>query len=169
MGQCPTFAFTPYPLPTTPRCLVNCFVTENQTPSYMSHSFLITDMTNQPGSARFQALLESALHDYEHKAGVTLAEDSLAIRIQRCRSSDDITTLLQDKARAFNDFRWGGRIFKSIKATVSVLTPVSTLSSGTDDAGMVRFEALKLEDLPCLSDRFLNRKYSPLLKRYILF
>jgi len=28
----------------------------------------------QPGSARFQALLEAALQDYEKKAGVTLVD-----------------------------------------------------------------------------------------------
>jgi hypothetical protein len=57
-------------------------------------------MADQPGSSRFQALLESALQSYEKKAGITLADwdDSLAIQLQRCRSIDDITTLLQDKA-----------------------------------------------------------------------
>jgi len=69
-------------------------------------------MTNQPGSARFQALLDSALQEYEKKAGVPLAdrEDSLAIRLQGCHSTDDITTLLQDKAQAFNDLRQRDRI-----------------------------------------------------------
>ena len=96
-------------------------------------------MTDQPGSVRFQALLESALRDYEKNAGVTLAnwEDSLAIRIQGCHSIDDITTLLQDKAQAFNDLRQRDRIFKSIKATVSILTPISAVASVADDAGLV--------------------------------
>jgi len=45
-------------------------------------------MTDKPGSARFQALLESALQDYEKNDGVTLgdSEDLLAIRLQRCHS-----------------------------------------------------------------------------------
>jgi len=102
-------------------------------------------MTDQPGSARFQALLESALQDYEKQAGVTFAdwEDSLAIRLQRCHSIDDITTLLQDKTQAFNDFRQRDRIFNSIKATVSILTPIPALASVADDAGLVRQEVLK--------------------------
>ena len=97
-------------------------------------------MTDQPASARFQALLESALQDYEEKAGITLAdwEDSLAIQLQRCHSIDDITTLLQDKTQAFNDFRQRDRMFKSIKATVSILTPISAIASVADDAGLVR-------------------------------
>ena len=102
-------------------------------------------MTDQPASARFQALLESALRDYEKKAGITLAdwEDSLAIQLQRCQSIDDVTTLLQDKTQAFNDFRQRDRIFKSIKATVSILTPISAITSVADDAGLVRQKVLK--------------------------
>ena len=97
-------------------------------------------MTDQPASARFQMLLESALQDYENKAGVTLAdrEDSLTIRLQRCHSIDDITTLLQDNTQAFNDLRQRDRIFTSIKATVSILTPISAIVSVADDAGLVR-------------------------------
>ena len=102
-------------------------------------------MTNQPGSARFQALLDSALQEYEKKAGIPLAgrEDSLAIRLQRCHSTDDITTLLQDKAQAFNDLRQRDRIFKSIKVTVSILTPISAVASVADNVGLVRQKVLR--------------------------
>ena len=99
-------------------------------------------MTDQPGSARFQALLESALQVYEKKAGVTLADsdlgDSLVIQLQRCHSIGDITILLQDNAQAFDDHQQRDRIFKSIKATVSILTPISAVASVADDAGLVR-------------------------------
>jgi len=116
-------------------------------------------MTDQPGSARFQALLESALQAYEKKAGVTLAdsEDSLAIRLQCCHSIDDITTLLQDKTQAFDDFRQRDKIFKSINATVSILTPISALVSVADDAGLVRQEVLKV----CLQFLILLQKLFP--------
>jgi len=102
-------------------------------------------MTDQPGSARFQALLESALQVYEKKAGVRLANlgDSLVIQVQHCYSIDDITTLLQDKAQAFDDLQQRDRILKSIKATVSILTPVSAIVSVADDAGLVRQKVLK--------------------------
>ena len=102
-------------------------------------------MTDQPASARFQALLENALKDYEKKPGIKLAgwEDSLAVPLQRCHTIDDMTTLLQDKTQAFDDFRQRDRIFKSIKATVSILTPISALTSTADDAGLVRQKLLK--------------------------
>ena len=101
-------------------------------------------MTDQPGSARFQVLLESALEDYEKKAGITSAdwEDSLAVRLQRCHSIDDITTLLQDKTQAFNDLRQRDRIFNTIKATVLILTPLSAFASIADNPNLVRQKAL---------------------------
>ena len=61
-------------------------------------------MTDQPGSARFQALLGSALQACEKGVpGVTLAdlEDPLAARLQTCHSIDDITSLLQGQVRSF--------------------------------------------------------------------
>ena len=96
-------------------------------------------MTDQPASARFQALLDRALQEYEKKAGATLAgiENSLAIRLQRCHSVDDITTLLQDKTQAFDDFQQRDRVYKAIKATVSILTPISALASAADGASLV--------------------------------
>ena len=129
-------------------------------------------MTDQPGLARFQALLASALQIYEKKADITLAdgEHSLAIRLQGCYSVDDIAVLLQDKAQAFNDLQQRDKIFKSIKAIVSILTPVSTVASVADDAGLVRQKVLKtclafltiLTDITptCESDSFYSRDHT---------
>ena len=88
-------------------------------------------MTDQPGSARFQALLESAVQAYEKQAGSTLADsgNALAMKLQRCRSVDDIATLIQGQAQSFNDSRQHDRIFKSIKTTVSILSPISSVAS----------------------------------------
>ena len=122
------------------------FVFENQSSTHTPYSFPTRAMIDQPGSARFQALLDSALQEYEKKAGVTLAdtEYSLAIRrLQRCHSIDDITILLQDKAQAFKDLRQRDRISKSIKVTVSILAPISTGAAVTDDVGPVCQKVLR--------------------------
>src|SRR5260221_8847889 len=102
-------------------------------------------MTDRPGSAHFQAFLERALQAYEKEAGVTLADsdDSLVIGLQRCHSIDGITTLLQDKTQALNDVRQRDRIFKSIEAIVSILTPISAVASSANDAGLVRHKVQK--------------------------
>ena len=101
----------------------------------------------QPGSARFQALLEAALQDYEEKASVTSVdwedEDWLAIRLQRCHTIDAITDLLQGETEAFHDIRQRDRMSKSIKNTVSILTPISTLALAADGIGLVRQKVLK--------------------------
>ena len=97
-------------------------------------------MADQPGSSRFQVLLESALQVYQKNAGVILADsrDPLFIQLQRCNSIDHISTLLKDKAQAFDDLQQRDRILKSIDATVSILTPISAVASVADGAGLVR-------------------------------
>ena len=102
-------------------------------------------MTDQPGLARFQVLLESAVRAYEKNAGAISAdlEDSLAMRIQRCHSIDDIATLLQGQAQAIDDFQQRDRIFKSIKTTVSVLSPTYSVASIADNVALVRQRALR--------------------------
>jgi len=88
-------------------------------------------MTDQRGSARFQVLLESAVQAYEKQAGTTLTDlgNELAIELQRCRSVDDIATLIQGQAQSFDDFRQRDRIFNSIKNTVSILSPISFVAT----------------------------------------
>jgi hypothetical protein len=110
------------------------------TQKYYSPSTL--EMASQSGSARFQALLESALQAYQKKTGIKLAEHPLALKLQHCDSVDDITTLLQGRAEAFNDFRGSDRIMKSIKATVSILTPLSDILSLAGAVGLVSQKAL---------------------------
>ena len=112
-----------------------------KSPSQRPHSFPTCHMTDQPGLARFQVLLESAVRAYEKKAGAISAdlEDSLAVRLQRCHSIDEIATLLQGQAQAIDDFQQRDRIFKSIKTTVSILSPTYSVAS---NVGLVRQRAL---------------------------
>jgi hypothetical protein len=94
-------------------------------------------MASQPESARFQALFEPALQAYEKKAGVSLAQHPLAIKLQNCDSVEAITDLLQDQARAFGDLQGNDRIMKSIKTTVSILSKLSSAPSLADAFGPV--------------------------------
>ena len=88
-------------------------------------------MTDQPGSARFQALLESAVQAYEKQAGTAVAYsgNSLAMQLQRCHSVDDVAKLMHSQAQSFNDFRQRDRILKTIETTVSILSPISSVAS----------------------------------------
>jgi hypothetical protein len=88
--------------------------------------------------------LESAVQAYEKKMGVTLADtdDSVTMRLQCCHSVDDIATLLQGQAQAIDDFQQRDRIFKSIKTTVSILSPISSVVSVADGVSLVRSKVL---------------------------
>ena len=109
-----------------------------QTNSPTQHYFLACDMSDNSQSSRIEALFESALHDYEQQTGIPLAKHPLAEQLQNCQSVDAVTTLLQEQARAFKDFRGSDRIMKSLKSVVSALSRVSAVASLGHNIGVVR-------------------------------
>jgi hypothetical protein len=98
-------------------------------------------MTDQPGSPRFQSLVESALQDYKKKTGITLAEHPLMAELESSHTIEDITVVLQRQVEAVSDLKAKDRITKWIKTTVSILTPLSNAASLTDAVGLVRQSA----------------------------
>ena len=94
-------------------------------------------MADQSQSSHFRILFESALQDYQNQTGTTLATHPLAQQLQNCHSIESVTSVLQDQAQAFREFRGGdSRIMKSLKGVVSVLY--------TLDAGAALGEAIAL-------------------------
>ena len=104
-------------------------------------------MAYRPESSRSQALFEHALEAYEKKAGVSLAQHPLAIKLQNCDSVDAINGLLQDQARAFSDLQGSDKIMRSIKTTVSILSKLSSVASLVDAFGLVGQQEL----VPCFT------------------
>jgi len=94
-------------------------------------------MGDQPESASFRVLFESALQAYEKTTGISLAEHPLAIQLQSCHSIESMTALVQDQASAFNEFREKDRVTKSVKNTLSILTKLSATASLGDAVGLV--------------------------------
>ena len=99
-------------------------------------------MSHQLESARFQALLEPVLQEYEKKAGVSLTQHPLAVKLQSCDSVGAITGLLQDQAQAFRDLQGSDKIMKSLKTIVSTLSKLSSVASLSDVFGLVRPKGL---------------------------
>jgi hypothetical protein len=95
-------------------------------------------MADRSGFARFQALFDEALQAYQQRTGVNLVTHPLALKLQNCHSTEDITQLLQDQAQTFSDFQENDRIVKSIKTIVSILSPLSTVASLVGASGVVR-------------------------------
>jgi len=81
-------------------------------------------MADQIVSTHFQAIFDSALQAYKKKTGITLAEHFLTAQLENCSAVEDITALLQRQAEAVSDLQARQRIIKSIKTTVSILTPL---------------------------------------------
>ena len=84
-------------------------------------------MSDQSQSSRLRALFAAALQDYQSQTGTALVNHPLAEKLQNCHSVESVTAVLQDQARAFNEFREdGGRVAKSLKGIVSVLYTLSS-------------------------------------------
>ena len=97
---------------------------------------------HQSESARFQALFEPALQAYEEKAGVSLTQHPLAIKLQNCDSVEAMTGLFQNQAHAFRDLQGSDKIMKSIKTTLSILSKLSSAASLADAFRLVRPQEL---------------------------
>ena len=95
-------------------------------------------MAHQSESTRFQALFEHALLAYEEKAGVSLTQHPLSIKLQSCGSVEAITSLLHYQAQAFRDLQGSDKLMKSLKTTVSILSKLSSAASLADAFGLVR-------------------------------
>ena len=96
-------------------------------------------MADQSQSSRFQLLFESALQEYQNQTGTSLASHPLAEKLQGCDSIESITTVLQEQARAFSEFRGGdGRVMKSLKTVVSVVYTLSVSTVLGEAVGLVR-------------------------------
>ena len=95
-------------------------------------------MGDHSQSSRFRILFESALQEYQTQTGTTLADHPLAEKLQHCDSIESITTVLQEQARAFREFRGGdGRVMKSLKTVVSVLYTLSVSTALDEVIGLV--------------------------------
>jgi len=99
-------------------------------------------MTDQSVSSHLWAHFELALEDYEIQTKISLAKHPLAQKLENCHSVGSITTLLQDQARTFGEFRGRDRIMESIRNAVSFLCKLSTTAALGDGIGLVRQKTL---------------------------
>ena len=72
------------------------------------------------------------------KTKISLGQHPLAQKLEDCHSVESITTLLQDQARTFGEFRGRDRVMESIKRTVSFLDNLSATAALGDGIGLGR-------------------------------
>lgn len=74
---------------------------------------------SQPST--LQALFNAALQDYEDKTGNSLADHPFARQLQECDSVESISTILEEQARVFREFRDHGELINSLKRIAGIL------------------------------------------------
>ena len=129
------------PSTTTHYLVIGRFLTTNQHP-FSKPLFSHFSMTGQSVSFHLRTLFEFALEDYEIKTQISLAEHPLAQKLENCHSVESITSLLQDQARTFGEFRGRDRTMKSIRNTVSFLYKLSATTTLVDGISLVRQKTL---------------------------
>ncbi|KAH8994000.1 hypothetical protein EDB92DRAFT_1852164 [Lactarius akahatsu] len=86
---------------------------------------------------RLRSLFETALKEYEKKAGTILLDNPLTIKLQNCNSAEAINDVLQEQVQAFQKFRGNdGKFAKWLKRTVHVLHTLSTSSVLGEGVGL---------------------------------
>jgi hypothetical protein len=86
--------------------------------TYRTLFFFIPDMS-QPST--LQALFNAALQDYKDKTGNTLADHPFARQLQECNSVESISTILEEQALVFREFRDHGKLINSLKSLAGIL------------------------------------------------
>ena len=85
-----------------------------------------------------QSLFETALSEYEKRAGTNLVENELTSKLKNCNCADDVIAVLQGQAQAFQRYRGDrGTIMIRLKQAVNVLYNLSTSTVVGQGIGMV--------------------------------
>ena len=83
-------------------------------------------MSNNP-SPELNSLFETALNEFEKRAGTNLVQHPIIDKLVNCESADSIIDALQEQALAFRNFRGDdGKLMKWTKRTVNVVYTLST-------------------------------------------
>ena len=80
-------------------------------------------------SFQFQDLFDAALREYGQKTGKDIATDPLAARFLDCDSCEAVLDILEEQARAFDQFRkgdWKVQLMRRLKPSVYILLELST-------------------------------------------
>jgi hypothetical protein len=94
-------------------------------------------------SSSFQSLFDVALKDYTNQTGTQLNEHPFATQFETCSSVESISSILQEHARAFREFRGeDGKIMKSLKSTVHILYTFSISAVLSEGLSLVRLKPL---------------------------
>ena len=78
-------------------------------------------------SPELKSLFETALNEFEKRAGTNLVRHQIIDKLVNCESADSVVDILQEQAPTFRNFRGDdGKLMTWLKRTVNVLYTLST-------------------------------------------
>jgi hypothetical protein len=85
-----------------------------------------------------KSLFETALNEFEKRAGTNLAQHQVISKLVNCESADSVIDVIQEQAQAFRNFRGdGGKLTTWLKRTVNVLYNLSVSEMLCEGASLV--------------------------------
>jgi hypothetical protein len=105
--------------------------------SFLTRISYISDMSQPSSSISFKGVFDAALQEYENQTEIKLADHSLAQKLKACDTVDDITAILQEQAQIFGKFKDGGKIMKSLRPSVGVLSALFNNASLGQVVGLI--------------------------------
>jgi hypothetical protein len=88
-------------------------------------------------SPELKLLLETALNEFEKRAGTNLVQHTIIDKLVNCESADSVIDVLQEQTQAFRDFRDDGKLMMWTKRTVNVVYTLSTSGVLGEAIGLV--------------------------------
>ena len=89
-------------------------------------------------SPELKSLFETALNEFEKRAGSNLVQHQIIDRLMNCESADSVIDVLQEQAQAFRNFRGDdGKLMTWLKRTVNALFTLSTSGVLGEGIGLV--------------------------------
>ena len=83
-------------------------------------------------------LFETALNEFEKRAGTNLVQHQIADKLVNCGSADSVIDVLQEQAQASHNFRGDdGKLMTWLKRAVNVLYTLSTSGVLGEGIGLV--------------------------------
>jgi hypothetical protein len=115
--------------------------TLSQLRHFIGYITSIPDMSHSP-SASFLLFFNAALKDYQNQTGMSLVDHPFAKQLEECNSVDSISSLIQENAQRFRDFRGeDSRIMESLKRAVHVVHTFSASTVLGEGIGLVRHKS----------------------------
>ena len=104
---------------------------------YRSRSISLNPMSTN-SSLELKLLFETALNEFEKRAGSNLTQHQIIDKLVNCESADSVIDVLQEQAEAFRNFRGDdGKLMTWLKRTVNVLYTLSTSGVLGEGIGLV--------------------------------